>query len=382
MKTIKIIALLPLFLLASCGNEKHVHDWDMFTGVCKTCGESCEHTFMNGKNKCSICGYVCRHKKGHNQEGFCDVCHVEVPHNFINHKCDTCDKYTEFEAEETPSSYMAECAHKGKVFNEEYVTYLYDEEGKKGETIKKALNVYLPYSYNEENTYDFLYLYHGAGGQEGLWFGINTPSDDYAPLDKSYTCNVLDNLIEQGLAKKMIVVTPSLYYDNENQLSLSATARTYELINDIIPLVESKYKGYSNFDVNNTSLISSRTHRALAGLSMGSVFTLTALPKTMHLFSYYGCFSCGLETNYEDYYKQIADQWEDYPINYWYNACGYNDTMCYKGHKELYEEMLKLDNGKHWKADENINFLQKNKNAHTYRSWLSDLYNITQKFFK
>lgn len=381
MKQFKIFALMPLLLLSSCASKEHVHNWDMFTGTCKTCGEACEHSFLEGKNKCSICGYVCGHKKGHSQDGLCNVCHVEVPHHYVDHKCETCEKYTEFEAEETPSKYMEACVHQGTVVNLEYITYLYKDDGTKGDAVNKALNVYLPYGYNEENNYDILYLYHGAGGQEGLWFGINTPSDNYAPLDKSYTCNVLDNLIDQELAKKMIVATPSLYYDNANKLSLSAVARTFELVNDIIPLVESKYCAYSNLDTSESSLINSRSHRALAGLSMGSIFTLTALPKTMQYFSYYGCFSCGLATDYNEYYQQIDNNWANYPITYWYNACGYNDTMCYSGHKELYEKMLEIDNGKHFKADENINFLQKNENAHTYRSWLSDLFNIAQKFF-
>ena len=71
-------------------------------------------------------------------------------------------------------------------------------------TDARRLTVYLPYGYekNTKTKYPVLYLMHGAGGDEEAW-----PSMGRA-------AQILDNLIEKGLAKPMIVVMPNT---NNNQ---------------------------------------------------------------------------------------------------------------------------------------------------------------------
>ena len=63
----------------------------------------------------------------------------------------------------------------------------------------RRLTVYTPYGYeaNPKKKYPVLYLLHGAGGDEEAWTSMGR------------TAEILDNLIEKGLAEPMIVVMPN-----------------------------------------------------------------------------------------------------------------------------------------------------------------------------
>ena len=65
--------------------------------------------------------------------------------------------------------------------------------------INRRLTVYTPYGYeaNPKAKYPVLYLLHGAGGDEEAWISMGR------------TAQIMDNLIEKGLAKPMIVVMPN-----------------------------------------------------------------------------------------------------------------------------------------------------------------------------
>ena len=65
--------------------------------------------------------------------------------------------------------------------------------------INRRLTVYTPYGYetNKKTKYPVLYLLHGAGGDEEAWTSMGR------------TAEILDNLIEKGLAEPMIVVMPN-----------------------------------------------------------------------------------------------------------------------------------------------------------------------------
>ena len=65
--------------------------------------------------------------------------------------------------------------------------------------INRRLTVYTPYGYeqNPKKKYPVLYLLHGAGGDEEAWISMGR------------TAQILDNLIEKGLAEPMIVVMPN-----------------------------------------------------------------------------------------------------------------------------------------------------------------------------
>ena len=62
----------------------------------------------------------------------------------------------------------------------------------------RRMFVYTPNGYDEsKDKYPVMYLLHGAGGDEDAWSTMGR------------TCQIMDNLIEKGLAKPMLVVMPN-----------------------------------------------------------------------------------------------------------------------------------------------------------------------------
>lgn len=178
------------------------------------------------------------------------------------------------EEQRCPVSYALPFASKkGSLETIEYDINYYTVNGEKTENkIHKRAKVYLPYGYhdeaNKDKRYDILYLSHGATYDENHFFGSGISKY------KSF----FDHMIQDGKIKPMIVVTPCLYTKNKSLDDAKDSNLTirfqYELRNDLVPLIEKKYR---TFAANTTSeaLIESRIHRAFAGYSMGSATTLS-----------------------------------------------------------------------------------------------------------
>jgi enterochelin esterase-like enzyme len=143
--------------------------------------------------------------------------------------------------------------------------------------------VYVPDEYYTEKTkrYPVLYLYHGGGGMEADWV-----RDGRAAV-------ILDNLIAAKKAVPMIVVMP-----NNNLVSPapggggrgaapgpppSAATLARELLTDIIPFVESRYR-----------VAASRDSRAIAGLSAGGGTAFPTGLNNLDTFAAVGEFSSGM----------------------------------------------------------------------------------------
>ena len=126
----------------------------------------------------------------------------------------------------------------------------------------------------------------------------------------------------------------------------------YELRNDLIPAVESKYATYAEGDISIESLVVSRDHRAFAGLSMGSMTTWSsALCGNLDLFSWFGPYSAEGDT--QAVLDTVNDPANDiYPIHYIYNANGTADGA-YIRHKQMYLQLLEDD---YFVEGENIEF--------------------------
>lgn len=133
--------------------------------------------------------------------------------------------------------------------------------------INRRVTVYTPYGYETSGKkYPVLYLLHGAGGDEEAWISMGR------------TAQILDNLIEKGLAEPMIVVMPN---GNPNQqaaqtLGLPTSTKNFRdpslqnayvksLCEEIVPFIEKEYR-----------VIAKPESRAIAGLSMGGGHTITA----------------------------------------------------------------------------------------------------------
>ena len=134
--------------------------------------------------------------------------------------------------------------------------------------------VYTPPNYDShrKDPYPVLFLLHGLGDDASGW--LNVGAADV----------ILDNLIDSGKAKPMIMVN-TLGYGTANgpagamgQAMIPAFAKA--LVEEVLPQVEKNYH-----------VAKDRNHRAIAGLSMGgaeSIYTGFTYPDK---FSYIGSFS-------------------------------------------------------------------------------------------
>lgn len=120
--------------------------------------------------------------------------------------------------------------------------------------------VYTPPGYTPSKTYNVLYLLHGIGGDQNEWLNGMNPR------------NILDNLYSQNKLEPMIVVFPNgrAMADDRPIGDIYAPDKVaaferfeFDLINDLIPYVDSHFPVYKN-----------KQNRALAGLSMGGGQTL------------------------------------------------------------------------------------------------------------
>ncbi len=122
--------------------------------------------------------------------------------------------------------------------------------------IDRPMTVYTPAGYDPSGSerLPVLYLIHGMTDTYETWFKVGRVN------------NILDNLIAQGLAKRMIVVMP--YANPYPEMMLQGLADRYdsmdtkrvadEIINDVKPFIEANYK-----------VKTSARDRAVAGFSLG-----------------------------------------------------------------------------------------------------------------
>ena len=183
--------------------------------------------------------------------------------------------------------------------------------------LNRRLTVYTPYGYeaNTKTKYPVLYLLHGAGGDEEAWSSMGR------------TAQILDNVIEKGLAKPMIVVMPN---GNGNQPAAQtyglpnaemdwrdpATRNNYvkSLVEEIVPFIEKNYR-----------VVAKKSHRAIAGLSMGGGHTISASGMYPGTFDYICPLSMGAQRTPELDAQLQGIKKAGYKL-YWL-ACGNTDFL-------------------------------------------------------
>src|SRR5829696_7574765 len=101
---------------------------------------------------------------------------------------------------------------------------------------KRKAFVYTPPGYSPDKKYPVLYLLHGIGGDEGEWRRGGRPEI------------ILDNLLAENKAVPMIIVMPNGRAQPNDRAGTNAMATApafgkfdKDLLNDLIPFVESKY---------------------------------------------------------------------------------------------------------------------------------------------
>lgn len=155
--------------------------------------------------------------------------------------------------------------------------------------------VYLPPKYDKDinKKYPVFYLISGTTDTEEVYFKVGRMN------------YISDNLLAEGKAKEMIIVLP---YGNPNKLlpvqpdlSMSATnfggdVFSNDLINDLMPYIESNYRTINN-----------RDNRAIGGFSRGGNQGLSNGLHNLDKFSYLCSYSSFTSTDIPGVYDNAAD---------------------------------------------------------------------------
>jgi enterochelin esterase-like enzyme len=247
----------------------------------------------------------------------------------------------------------------------------------------RSMRIYTPPEYDSsDEAYPVLYLIHGGGNDDRAWSTTGRAGF------------IMDNLLAEKKVKPMIIVMPngtmthpgSTYYrltgaDRTSPAAIKARIDAVSKLHDIfvqdlletiIPTVEKRYR-----------VLSDRSSRAIAGLSMGGAETLRAGPPNLDKFAYFGVFSMGLqegehagvnpdfEARNTNFFAE-PDRTNDLLKKFWI-ACGDKDHLIADGAHKL-SEMLKRHGIKHE--------FHESEGGHTWINWRRYLRDFSQLLFK
>ncbi|MBQ9661353.1 MAG: esterase [Bacteroidales bacterium] len=223
----------------------------------------------------------------------------------------------------------------------------------------RRLTVYTPYGYeaNPKKKYPVLYLLHGAGGDEEAWTSMGRAAQ------------ILDNLIEKGLAEPMIVVMPNGNPGQQAARTLGIAEKQMNwrdpafqniyvksLCEEIVPFVE------KNFRVN-----AKPEARAIAGLSMGGGHTISASILYPQMFDYI----CPLSAAGQASSEQIAAL-KKAGVKLYFLACGDADFL-FQGSQQLDKTLTE-------QGLDHIYFVS--DGGHTWSNWRLYLNTFAPKLFR
>ena len=191
--------------------------------------------------------------------------------------------------------------------------------------INRRLTVYTPYGYetSKKVKYPVLYLLHGAGGDEEAWSSMGRAAQ------------ILDNLIEKGHAKPMIVVMPNGNPGQQAACTLNLPVKNIDwrapenqniyvksLCTEIVPFIEKNFR-----------VIAKPESRAIAGLSMGGGHTISASLLYPEMFDYI----CPLSAAGSATPEQIATL-KKAGVKLYFLACGSADFL-FQGSEKLHQTL-------------------------------------------
>ena len=182
--------------------------------------------------------------------------------------------------------------------------------------VSRTVWIYTPPGYDRGSNFPVLYLLHGAGDIESGWTMIGRAN------------NILDNAIAEGKAKPMVVVMPlghgiqSFWTGPAKQVTdpvstamagatlndiinamMSGDGKgglspvTRDIVEDVLPLVESTYKVSKRPD-----------DRAIAGLSMGGGHSINIAFSRPEMFRYVALMSPAAGGGVAKMYPRIAEK--------------------------------------------------------------------------
>ncbi|MBP5159383.1 MAG: enterochelin esterase [Lachnospiraceae bacterium] len=222
----------------------------------------------------------------------------------------------------------------------------------------ERVSVYLPPDYYEspDRRYPVLYLQHGHGENESTWVYHGKANFIY------------DNLIAAGKAVPAVVVMCNgMVHRDEGDRFVADLAEGFErfLTEEVMPFAEKKYR-----------IIGDKEHRAMAGLSMGSMQTSVVTLKHQDLFDYAGIFSgfvADILTGYEGHITPSLLDTYSKNLKYIFRSIGDCDYF--------YESFLKDDELLKAHGVETDRRIYKG-GAHTWTVWQHNLYDFAQMIFR
>ena len=230
---------------------------------------------------------------------------------------------------------------------------------------QRRLTVYLPYGYDQgTKRYPVLYLQHGGGGDEDAWASIGR------------CAQIMDYLIEKGKAEPMIIVMPNGMPVNEASADvmmpnvwvedmqsrdfMEGTNYVKSIYTDIIPFIDSHYR-----------TIADKAHRAIAGLSMGGIYTEQVTRQHPELFDYIGELSMGLTPDMPA--EEFLGPVKKAGYKLYYVGCGKTD-IAWQNAERTMEGLKKLDMP--------YVYFDKDLGGHCWATWRKCLFDFSQRLFK
>lgn len=217
--------------------------------------------------------------------------------------------------------------------------------------------IYTPPGFSKSKKYPVLYLLHGIGGDEKEWLNGGSPQI------------ILDNLYAQSKVEPMIVVLPNGRAMKDDRASGNIMEPekvqafgTFEkdLLNDLIPFIESKYPVFTD-----------KEHRAIAGLSMGGGQSLNFGLGNLDKFAWIGGFSSAPNTKRPE--ELLPDpEAAKQKLKLLWISCGASDGLI--TYSKRTHEYLAEKNVPH------IYYIE--PGVHDFKVWKNGLYMFSQLLFK
>jgi len=193
--------------------------------------------------------------------------------------------------------------------------------------VARGLYIYTPpgYETSQNIKYPVLYLLHGMGDTEDAWTVVGRANV------------IVDNLLAKNKAKPLVIVmpyghTPSAPPDMRRLGNYRAFEK--DLLEDVIPYVQSRYRVSSN-----------HKDRAIAGLSMGGGQALTVGLGNLDLFGWVGAFSSAVPRGKDLDDLLAKPETITEKLELLWIGCGNKDFLFQQNQK--FFEQLKADNIKH-----------------------------------
>lgn len=191
--------------------------------------------------------------------------------------------------------------------------------------MSRRMTVYTPAGYEQgDGRYPVFYLLHGMGGDENAW------------VELGRAAQILDNLIASGKAEPMIVVMTNGNASQEaapGETSSGIVPPTIRLPKTMDGSFEASFPEVVDFIDSNYRTLADKSHRAIAGLSMGGFHSLGISREYPDMFDYVGLFSAAIKPNdgvkspvYTDIDSKLKTQFDKKPALYWI-AIGNTDFL-------------------------------------------------------